>query len=72
MKTLLINPNMIAVENTDEPPRLNSGNGIPVNGMKPKIVNKLINIWTPRSINNPASKYFSKTTSVLLILRFTL
>ena len=72
MKTLLIIPNMIAVENAEEPPRLKSGNGIPVNGIKPKIVNKLINICTPRSISSPESKYFSKLISVLLIIRFTL
>ena len=72
MKTLLIIPNMIAVENTEEPPRLKSGKGIPVNGINPKIVNKLINICTPRSNNNPASKYFSKLISVFLIIRFTL
>jgi len=72
MKTLLIIPNMIAVEKTEEPPRLKSGNGIPVKGINPKIVNKLINICAPRSNNNPASKYFSKLISVFLIIRFTL
>ncbi len=72
MKTLLIIPNMIAVENIEEPPRLKSGKGIPVNGINPKIVNKLINICTPRSNNNPESKYFSKLISVFLIIRFTL
>jgi len=44
MKTLLIKPNIIAVENIDDPPRLRSGKGIPVKGIKPRIVNKLINI----------------------------
>ena len=42
MKTLLINPNIIAVENIDDPPRLRSGKGIPVNGIKPRIVNMFI------------------------------
>ena len=48
MKTLLINPNIIAVENIDDPPRLRSGKGIPVKGINPRIVNKFINICTPR------------------------
>ena len=72
MKTLLIIPNIIAVENTDEPPRLKRGKGIPVNGINPKIVNKFINICTPRRINKPESRYFSKFISVFLIIRFTL
>ena len=38
MKTLLINPNIIAVENIDEPPRLNKGNGKPVTGINPMTV----------------------------------
>ena len=72
MKTLFINPNIIAVENIDEPPRLKSGKGIPVKGINPKMVNKLINICTIRSIDNPESKYFSKLISVLLIILLTL
>ena len=44
MKTLLINPNTIAVENIDDPPRLRSGKGIPVKGIKPSIVNKFISL----------------------------
>ena len=72
MNTLLIIPNIIAVENIDEPPRLNKGKGMPVKGMNPRIVNKFINICTPRSSNKPESKYFSKFISVLLIIRFTL
>jgi len=44
MNTLLINPNIIAVENIDDPPRLRSGKGIPVKGIKPSIVNKFISI----------------------------
>ena len=72
MKTLLINPNIIAVENIDDPPRLKRGKGIPVNGIKPRIVNKFINICTPKRINKPASKYFSKSIFVRLIIRFTL
>ena len=51
MNTLLINPNIIAVENIDDPPRLRSGKGIPVKGIKPSIVNKFISICTPKSIN---------------------
>ena len=61
MKTLLINPNIIAVENIDDPPRLKSGKGIPVKGINPRIVNKFINIWTPRRINNPERRYFSNS-----------
>ena len=72
MKTLLIIPNIIAVENTEEPPRLKRGKGMPVKGINPKIVNKFINICTPRSSNKPESKYFSKFISVLVIIRFTL
>ena len=72
MKTLLINPNIIAVENIDEPPRLKSGKGIPVNGIKPRIVNKFINICTPRRINKPESKYFSNSIWVRFIILFTL
>ena len=72
MKTLLINPNIIAVENIDEPPRLRSGKGIPVNGIKPRIVNKFINICAPRRINKPESRYFSNSISVRLIILFTL
>ena len=72
MKTLLINPNIIAVENIDEPPRLKSGNGIPVNGIKPRIVNKFIKICTPKRINKPESKYFSNSIWVRFIILFTL
>ena len=72
MKTLLINPNIIAVENIDDPPRHRSGKGIPVKGIKPRIVNKLINIWTPRRINNPERRYFSNSIWVSLIILFTL
>ena len=72
MKTLLINPNIIAVENIDEPPRLRSGKGIPVNGIKPRIVNKFISICTPKRINKPESKYFSNSIWVRLIILFTL
>ena len=72
MKTLLINPNIIAVENIDDPPRLKSGKGIPVKGINPRIVNKFINIWTPRRINNPESRYFSNSIWVILIILFTL
>ena len=60
MKTLLIKPNITAVANIDEPPRLRSGNGMPVKGMNPRIVNKFTNICKARRINNPESKYFSK------------
>ena len=72
MKTLLINPNIIAVENIDDPPRLRSGKGIPVNGIKPRIVNRFISICTPKRINKPESKYFSKSIWVRLIILFTL
>ena len=72
MKTLLINPNIIAFENIDDPPRLRSGKGIPVNGIKPRIVNRFISICTPKRINKPESKYFSKSIFVRLIIRFTL
>ena len=72
MKTLLISPNIIAVENIDEPPRLKSGKGMPVNGINPRIVNKLINICTPNRTNKPESRYFSNCTWVLLIILFTL
>ena len=72
MKTLLINPNIIAVENIDDPPRLRSGKGIPVKGINPRIVNKFINICTPRRINNPERRYFSNSIWVSLIILFTL
>ena len=72
MKTLLINPNIIAVENIDDPPRLKSGKGIPVKGINPRIVNKFINICTPRRINNPDRRYFSNSIWVSLIILFTL
>ena len=72
MKTLLINPNIIAVENIDDPPRLKSGKGIPVKGINPRIVNKFINICTPRRINNPERRYFSNSIWVILIILFTL
>ena len=72
MKTLFINPNIIAVENIDDPPRLRSGKGIPVKGIKPRIVNKFINICTPRRINNPERRYFSNSIWVSLIILFTL
>ena len=72
MKTLLINPNIIAVENIDDPPRLKSGKGIPVKGINPRIVNKFINICTPRRINNPERRYFSNSIWVRLIILFTL
>ena len=65
MKTLLIIPKIIAVENIEEPPKLNNGNGIPVSGIMPRIVNKLMNIWTPKSTNKPESKRFSKLILVL-------
>ena len=71
MKTLLINPNIIAVENIDEPPRLKSGKAIPVNGIKPRIVNKFINICAPRRINKPESKYFSNSIWVSFIILFS-
>ncbi len=72
MKTLLINPNIIAVENIDDPPRLKSGKGIPVKGIKPRIVNKFINICTPKRINKPERRYFSNSIWVSLIILFTL
>ena len=72
MKTLLINPNIIAVENIDDPPRLKRGNGIPVKGIKPRIVNKFINICTPKRINNPERRCFSNSIWVSLIILFTL
>ena len=72
MNTLLINPNIIAVENIDDPPRLRSGKGIPVKGIKPSIVNKFISIWTPKRINNPERRYFSNSIWVSLIILFTL
>ena len=72
MKTLLINPNIIAVENIDEPPRLKRGKGIPVNGIKPRIVNRFMSICTPKRINKPESKYFSNSIWVRLIILFTL
>lgn len=72
MKTLFINPNIIAVENIDDPPRLRSGKGIPVKGIKPRIVNKFINICTPRRIKNPERRYFSNFIWVSLIILFTL
>ena len=72
MKTLLIKPNIIAVENIDDPPRLRSGKGIPVKGIKPRIVNKLINIWVAKRNNNPERRYFSNCIWVSLIILFTL
>ena len=72
MKTLLIKPNIIAVENIDEPPRLRRGKAIPVSGMKPRIVNKYIKICTPKRINKPDSKYLSNSIWVRLIILFTL
>ena len=42
IKTLLIKPKIIDVERIDEPPKLNNGNAIPVNGMRPNTVNKFI------------------------------
>ena len=57
----LINPNIIAVENIDDPPRLKSGKGIPVKGINPRIVSKFINICTPKRINNPERRYFSNS-----------
>ena len=72
MKTLLIKPNIIAVENIDDPPRLRSGKGIPVKGIKPRIVNKLINIWVAKRINNPERRYFSNSIWDNLIILFTL
>ena len=72
MNTLLINPNIIAVENIDDPPRLRSGKGIPVKGIKPSIVNKFIRICTPKRINNPERRYFSNSIWVSLIILFTL
>ena len=63
MKTLLIIPNMIAVENTEEPPRLKSGNGIPVNGINPKIVNKLINICLLYTSPSPRDRTRSRMPS---------
>ena len=72
MNTLLINPNIIAVENIDDPPRLRSGKGIPVKGIKPSIVNKFISICTPKRINKPERRYFSNSIWVSLIILFTL
>ncbi len=72
MKTLLIKPNIIAVENIDDPPRLRSGKGIPVKGIKPRIVNKLINIWVAKRNNNPERRYFSNSIWDNLIILFTL
>ncbi len=72
MNTLLIKPNIIAVENIDDPPRLRSGKGIPVKGIKPRIVNKLINIWVAKRINNPERRYFSNSIWDNLIILFTL
>ena len=72
MKTLLINPNIIAVENIDDPPRLRSGKGIPVNGIKPRIVDKFIIICTPNRINNPERRYFSYSIWVRIIILLTL
>ena len=72
MKTLLINPNTIAVEKIDDPPRLRSGKGIPVKGIKPRIVNRFISICTPKRINNPDRRYFSNSIWVSLIILFTL
>ena len=72
MNTLLINPNIIAVENIDDPPRLRSGKGIPVNGIKPRIVNKFINICAPRRINKPESRYFSNSIWRFLIFLLTI
>ena len=72
MKTLLINPNINAVENIDDPPRLKIGKGIPVKGINPSIVIKFIIICTPKRINNPESRYFSYSIWVRLIILFTL
>jgi len=41
---LLISPNKMELEITDDPPKLSSGNGIPVKGMIPRTVVRLINI----------------------------
>ena len=41
---LLISPNKIELDITDDPPKLSSGNGIPVRGMIPRTVVRLINI----------------------------
>lgn len=44
INALLISPNKMEVEITEDPPKLSSGNGIPVNGIIPSTVVKLINI----------------------------
>ena len=72
IKTLLIKPKIIDVERIDEPPKLNNGNAIPVNGMRPNTVNKFIIIWIDKIIIKPDNKYFSKSKSEVLIISETL
>ena len=56
---LLISPNKIELEITDDPPKLSSGNGIPVKGMIPKTVVRLINIWIDNIKTTPDNRNFS-------------
>lgn len=60
-------PNTEEIAMIEDPPRLKSGNGSPVSGIKPKTVKTLINIWIKIRIINPDNKYFSKIKLDLLM-----
>ena len=54
-------PNAAEVAKMEDPPKLNSGNGSPVNGIKPKTVNTFMKIWIKNNIIKPDNKNFSNT-----------
>ena len=51
----------------EEPPKLRSGNGSPVKGIKPTTVAIFIKICRYSKIMNPAKRNFSNCESVVMI-----
>ena len=54
-------PNIKAIETIEEPPRLSSGNGKPVTGIKPTTVDIFIIIWNDKRAIKPAITNLSKS-----------
>ena len=61
MKILFVIPNIIAVETIEEPPRLRRGNGKPVRGSNPVIVEIFTIIWKANKVMKPVMTNLSKS-----------
>ena len=60
-------PKIVETAIIDDPPKLKSGNGSPVKGIKPTTVAMFIKICRYSKIINPASRNFSNSESVVII-----